>query len=285
MKLLSDRELHYKIINEKLVSEGFRESDKSCWTAKESAIQPCSLDLHIGEIFVPKGDDGVLSEYSLKPGETVVIRTREVLNLSNKIAAIGFPPSSMSRKGILTTNPGHVDPGYKGVFHITLINMGMKEYPLEAGKLIVTLLFFELDVDVEKGLVDRISDLSENEVPSELQYLASDFMDFESRAEDIAEKAVERAETGLKRIRLWGSILIPVLVALLTGFFGYLNIVKSGRIEALENIDAEKRLTKIEGSIDEYEYRERIANIEKQLKSLNDKIGSVDTDKNNNGTT
>jgi len=117
----------------------------------------------------------------LKPGETVVIRTREVLNLSNKTAAIGFPPSSMSRKGILTTNPGHVDPGYKGVFHITLINMGRREYPLQEGKLIITLLFFELDEEVEKGFMERIGDSCESDAPSELQYLASDFMDFVSQ--------------------------------------------------------------------------------------------------------
>ncbi len=272
MKLLSDTELHDKIENGELVSTGFNESDESCWTAKESAIQPCSLDLHIGEIFIPKEDDGALSEHSLKPGETVVIKTREVLKLSSKTAAIGFPPSSMSRKGILTTNPGHVDPGYEGVFHITLINMGKKPYPLTGETIIATLLFFELDDNVEKGYEEREGQQnSSDDPPSELGYLAPDFMDFESRTKLIAEEAVSKAETKLKYKKLWASIVVPVLVVFISGVFAWINSVESGKIEVLEKINAAERLKKIEGNIDEYKYAERLVNLEKQVKSLTDK--------------
>ena len=68
MKLLSDQELHQKITNGELISVGFSESDKSCWTAKESAIQPSSLDLHIGEIYIPHTKNKSVASHCLKPG-------------------------------------------------------------------------------------------------------------------------------------------------------------------------------------------------------------------------
>jgi len=295
MKLLSDKELHQKITSGELISVGFSKSDKMCWTAKDSAIQPSSLDLHIGDIYIPHTKNKSFVDYCLKPGETVVIRTREKLELPDNVAAIGFPPTVMSRKAILTTNPGHVDPGYRGVFHITLINMGKKTYPLKKGDLIVTLLFFELDNNVYRGYMQRVNDSCEEETcpcngkdecddnydksgnePGELDYLASDFMDFECRTKEIAEKAVKKAEITLGHMKIW----VPVLAVVISGIFAYLNVVKSGKIELLEKINAETRLQKIEKNIDEFEYKERINNIEEQIKSLNEKIESANKDSN-----
>jgi len=108
--------------------------------------------------------------------------------------------------------------------------------------------------------------------PSELDYLASDFMNFEPRTKDIAKEAIRDAETSLKKMKILLSILTPIIVVLISGFFGYLNMVKSGKIEALEKINAESRLQKIEKSIDEFEYKEKIASIEKELKVLNEKL-------------
>ena len=169
--------------------------------------------------------------------------------------------------------------------------MGKKTYPLKKGDVIVTLLFFELDSKVDRGYMQRVNDSCEEKTcpcngkdecddsyekssnePGELDYLASDFMDFELRAKEIAEKAVEKAEITLKHMKIWGPILAVVLSAVITGFFGYLNIVKSGKIEALEKIDAENRLQRIEKNIAEFEYKERIYNIEEQIKVLNKKI-------------
>jgi deoxycytidine triphosphate deaminase len=85
---------------------------------KDSPVQPSSIDLHIGSIYVPgtkHGEDGsedkALTSHTLGPGQTALVTTLETLNLPNNVAAIGFPPSRISAQGILMTNPGHVDPG------------------------------------------------------------------------------------------------------------------------------------------------------------------------------
>jgi len=293
MKLLIDAELQEKVSKGELVIGGFKESDKSCWKTKDSAIQPCSLDLHIGEIFIPQGDDKPLTKHCLQPGETVVIRTMETLHLSNKCAAIGFPPSSISRDGILTTNPGHVDPGYRGAFHITLINMGKKPYPLEKGGLIVTLLVFELD-SCSRGYMQRRNEACQEEEcpcikidkcdsdynktrrkPGELDHLAPDFMDFERRIEGKVERAVFKAGWW-KEVR---PILVTLLVALIGGFWGYTKI--EDRVKELEDVQVEKRLNDIAGQIDKMQYydqvtiRQKIADLENaQLQQINKEAGT-----------
>lgn len=293
MKLLVDAELQEKINKGELVIGGFKESDKACWNTKHSAIQPCSLDLHIGEIFIPQGDDKPLTKHCLKPGETVVIRTMETLHLSNKCAAIGFPPSSISRDGILTTNPGHVDPGYKGAFHITLINMGKKTYPLEKGGLIVTLLVFELD-SCSRGYMQRRNEECQEEEcpcikidkcdsdynkhrkkPGELDYLAPDFMDFDYRIDKKVQREVFKAGWFKETIKIFGTLL----VAFAGGFWGYMQI--ENRVQELEDVKVEEKLNNIVEQIDKMQYydqvtiKQKIADLENvQLRQANKEAGT-----------
>src|SRR5688572_5276125 len=114
--------------------------------APDSPVQPASIDLVIGNIYVPdtRADDlgGVATprdDYCLGAGETAVVTTQEQLTMPTDVGAIGFPPSSVSENGILTTNPGHIDPGYRGVLSLTVINMGRRSYDLKRGARILTL--------------------------------------------------------------------------------------------------------------------------------------------------
>src|ERR1044071_7570853 len=119
MKLLTDAELKQRIESSNRIIFGVPEPKD--WFSKDSPIQPSSVDLHIGEIFLPetkKDDPGYettpLSEHSLEPGHTAVVTTQEEFVLPGNVAGIGFPPSHISFKGILMTNPGHIDAGYRG---------------------------------------------------------------------------------------------------------------------------------------------------------------------------
>ena len=304
MTLLSDSEIFEKIGSDQFICEGFRKQDKSCWTTKDSAIQASSLDLHIGQIYIPNEEGKPKYQHCLKPGQTVVIRTREILDFPNDVAAIGFPPSTMSSKGILTTNPGHIDPGYRGVFHITLINMGKNDYPLKKDDLIVTLLLFKLAKDkVTKGYMQRRSSLCDenNSCPCDkkddctdkhaktdditetmLDYLAPDFMNFEFRAKKIAKEEVKDAETSIKNAELdlkradsklkYTQVVAGLLITILSLTFGYLQRETIARISSFERINAETRLQKLEKNIEEYRYIDKIREIEKKLIDLDKRI-------------
>ena len=121
--------------------------------SKKSLVQPASLDLSMGEIYIPPEDNQLIkpdeeldphSELTLKPGQTAIVTTLEAIRLPSHIAAFGFPPTTVSAKAILMTNPGHMDPGFSGHLAFTLINMGREDYPLVEGRKLVSLLLVRM---------------------------------------------------------------------------------------------------------------------------------------------
>ncbi len=180
----------------------------------KSPVQPASIDLTIGNIYLPEVDkekeggiQAPLSEYYLDAGHTAIVQTKEKLEFPNNLAAIGFPPTSVSSQGLLMTNPGHVDPGYSGRMKFTVINMGRQPYRLKSGEIIVTLLIFRLNPPAIKSYTERNPGINTDVTHTHLTKLAADFLDVERRAEDVAKKSERSAR--------WVGIGVPVAVALI----------------------------------------------------------------------
>lgn len=183
---------------------------------RDHPVQPSSIDLCIGEVYVPNVPSGKLGAhdhpyqelYSLEAGKTAVVRTKETCDFPSDIGGIGFPPSHVSAKGILMTNPGHVDPGYHGRLSFTVINMGSQTYHLAAGDPIVSMLLFRLGRAAEADYAAR-NPGTHGEVREELlARLSPDFLDVDRRARKAA--ATEESKT-----RRWG-LAAPIIVGLLT---------------------------------------------------------------------
>lgn len=169
---------------------------------RNSPVQPCSLDLKVGKIYLPSarpGQDGsaenpIESHHIVPVGATVVVETAEVFHLPHTIGAFGFPPTSVSNIGILVTNLGHLDPGYHGTVRFTLVNMGRNPYPLRRGESIYTTLLFRVgppvaDYEARNPPLSRENPLVG--VKSEmLAGLPPDFLDLDRRARSAARKAV-----------------------------------------------------------------------------------------------
>jgi deoxycytidine triphosphate deaminase len=223
MKLLTDKELEKELTKQNPMIEKIPLPPGGDWFAAASAIQPSSIDLHIGQIFLPEKREGKpgsetkpLLKYTLKSGHTAVVITKEFFSLPDDFAGIGFPPDSVSSQGILMTNPGHIDPGYKGSLRFTLINMGREPFSLKAGDAIVTVLLFELEAPVKSGYAARhpgqISGVKG--IQDTLNNLSADFVDVERRAERIAKSRVAKAA-------LWAATVPAILsgiIALITAF-------------------------------------------------------------------
>ncbi|MDQ3740929.1 MAG: hypothetical protein M3320_02655 [Actinomycetota bacterium] len=203
--------------------------------SKGSFIQPASVDLTIGAVYVPGAaaetlgsTDKPLEKLSLAQGETAVVETRETCALPPEIGAIGFPPSSVSAQGLLMTNPGHVDPGYQGSLSFTVINMGKKPFPLAKGDRIVTLLLFRLEEAVRRpyGPGGAIK-------PELLEGLSKEFLDVSEKA----RAAADRAEAKTRRRELWAPLIGGLLVAVLTLGGTFLTVIESkdDEIKALQN--------------------------------------------------
>lgn len=262
MRLLTDAEIKMKIDNDSpsLVTE----ISTKDWQSRNSPIQACSIDLHIGRIQIPSetGQEGVVefsssgNDHSLETGQTAVLTTTELLNMPGNVAGFGFPPSKVSIKGLLMTNPGHVDPGYQGPMHFTVINMGRRPYSLRIGDPICTLLFFELDSSVQtdwgqrRGIapntvLHQSKGLDENDV----NRLAKDFVDVEKRAKAIANEIVTRA--GWRASIL--AALVSIGIALVSQFVPYY----------LGGIEESKRNYAVTSKDIEY-LKQRVAELEKK---------------------
>lgn len=248
MGLLNDQALAELIAKGKLISNGLDEdyigekAEDKVWFKKNSAVQPASIDLHVGEIYVPgstpEQQGGVkhpMTKHAIGPGETAVIRTKEALKIPGDIAAFGFPPDSVSSMGILMTNPGHIDPGFEGKLKFTLINMSKKSFPVSADEVIATLLFIKIEQatkdyqqrrqngkngepkqsvgtqSTEKGSVvehDPRQKPQDMKMAEMLDSLNHDFMDINVRT----DKAIK---TAARTILFRGTLIVSLVTALI----------------------------------------------------------------------
>jgi deoxycytidine triphosphate deaminase len=210
---LSDSELLDRVEGAGPIVTGLTVGEGAERYDSDAPVQPCSIDLSVGNIYVPGAESGELGSEGmprdglvLDPGKTAVIETQEQCHLPDKIGAIGFPPNSVSSKGILMTNPGHVDPGYDGSMSFTVINMGQEPFTLLRGRKIVTLLFFELGKASERDLSKR--EHPRDGIEAQLAVLSHDFLDITARV----KKAVTSEERKTQRL----AIIAPIVIGLLT---------------------------------------------------------------------
>jgi len=247
--LLTDVDLHDYVTKKKTLVKNLPEPKD--WFGKDSSIQPCSIDLHIGTISIPaKKDTGKIKvsqgdDVVLAAGRTAVVTTLETLELPKDVAGVGFSPSRVSIRGLLVLNPGHVDPGYAGPLHLTVINMGRDEFTLQPGAMIATLVFIKLDKAVQAAWGDRTNPPGGALDDQKVNKLSNDFLNIERRATSIARKAVAKAV-------LW-SALIAGAVAIGSQFVPYYlgGINEAKRNDAVMDVrinELNRRVTQLEAN-------------------------------------
>ncbi len=232
--------------------------------SKDSPVQGCSLDLHIGDIYLPgKKEDEIGGtqnsklDVELETGATAVVTTKERLHLPGDVAGFGFPPSRVSFRGLLMTNPGHVDPGYEGVMRFTVINMAKEAYHLKRGDRIVRLLLFRMNNAAHADWRQRNPEGSHPPMQTEINLLSEDFVDVEKRAERIARKHGAKV-----------SALIAGGLTLLTAFLG---LVSSGHL--FRNADIED-LKKRQAIVD-YDLKNRV-DVERKLQDFDNRLKELE---------
>lgn len=216
---LTDREIIQLLRGKPSLVEGMDAPEGML--SKDSPVQPCSLDLHVGAIYRPDARQtrGSCPEpkgsATLHQGETVVIETAEKLQLPDNIAAIGFSPSHVAAKGLLMTNPGHIDPGFKGPLKFTVINMSRDHYDLRKGDLAFTVLFSRLGEDVQYSYSARNPKPTPFD-PREVNRLSHDFLDVEKRARDVA-----------RHYTVLVSVIVTAIVALAATIQSYMPALRN----------------------------------------------------------
>lgn len=269
MSILIDTQLRAKV--SKTPSELI---DISAFSSSPT-IRGCSIDLHIGPIYRPgieAGKEGSatnphLLPVSLEQGDTAVIETVESFKLDNLHAGFVFPSSRVSIQGLLMTNPGHVDPGYNGSLHVTVINMGREPFSLQPGQSFLRAFIHKLDAPAVTQPPTSTPVLQEL-----LNKLSPDFLNVKSRAEEAAKKHIDRAVLRTQ----WLQFVFPVIATIAAAGLGaaatYLSTsnrleertkIFEERIKALETSTTSERIKALELS---YPLQERLISIESKLK-------------------
>ena len=143
------------ILNRKDIEAEIK-SGKLIHNADIHNIEACSYDMTIGTIFTSDGQK-INSEHQhsnepvvIKPGEIISFFTKEELELPNDISATAFAMNSLSSKGLLVLNPGHVDPGFKGPLTVKALNLTKTPLSVEIGSEIFTVIFDRLDTATDE---------------------------------------------------------------------------------------------------------------------------------------
>ncbi|WP_448788403.1 dCTP deaminase domain-containing protein [Bacteroides graminisolvens] len=205
--MLCDTEIVEYILSGEIVNEGLplpyseiRDINDPRWYEKESPVQASSLDLHVGEIHIPNGicifSNDSKNRIYLKPGQTIVVVTKETLKLPSNLCGFGFPPDSLSQQGVLMVNLGHIDPGWHGKIKFVLINVGKIETLIKIDDVVATMLFCKLNNSAKKDYCKRrsgdkvpfsprITDIS--------KHLSRDFLNIDKRAKEISTGIIGKA--------------------------------------------------------------------------------------------
>jgi len=238
-----------------------------------TAIRGCAVDLHIGGIFRPgkkNGEPGSatvphLLSVTLKEGETAVVRTAESFKLDKQHAAFVFPASSVSIQGLLMTNPGHVDPGYEGPVHVTVINMGHEPFALQPKDRLLRAMIYRLDQEVVSSKQPGPGIVTEEL----LQKLSADFLSVNDRTAQAAKREIDASVKRSQWMQFGWPALATLVGVLVTSSLTTCTTTAryEDRIQSLEKANALDRLQKLELN---YPTEKRLLELETQLKSMRD---------------
>lgn len=223
-----------------------------------SPVQPCSLDLTIGQIYVPGSTSYQLGgsgkprlTHTLGVGETVVVETNEIFHLPSDVGGFGFPPTVISKVGVLVTNLGHIDPGYDGTIKFTLVNMGRKSYSLRAGDNIYTTLLFRLahaaHADYRTRNPKAAVGVTARQIDELLDSLPVDFLEVSGRAKEAARAAVtDELRSPYRKAVITATV---AAIALIANIWLTIDRTSELRAEVVQHEAAMERRLSIEATV------------------------------------
>lgn len=146
MSLLFNEEKIKKLIEDEIIEHG---SEKNA----EGIKYDFRLDdrflksKHKKPVLLSDFGSGDTENTSIQPGETVFVRTQEILHLPDDIKAELSHKRQMAHEGIQVLGGFCVDPKYEGRLIFGLFNYGSEPFPLEAGRKLIAAQFYRLSPD------------------------------------------------------------------------------------------------------------------------------------------
>lgn len=122
-----------------------------------------------------------------------MVQTSEKLNIPADIGGLMFPKNGQfALRGIMVTNFGHVDPGYKGHLKYTIINFGADPYRIEIGQRITSLTLYRMNSKADPDW-SVISKHDPDKMEGHAKVLSRDFLDIENRVVEMVKTHTKQA--------------------------------------------------------------------------------------------
>ncbi len=115
---------------------------------RDEAVQPNSLDVHLGNHFARQKADGSFETFTadyivLDPDDFVLATTEEYFYFPDYIHGVLQGKSSWARVGLYVESAGLFDSGFEGEGVVELTNQSNSPLTLEAGKAIAQMIFMK----------------------------------------------------------------------------------------------------------------------------------------------
>lgn len=153
--ILVDKDIKELVSKGLLISENYKTENLGC----------VSYDLTIDNVIT---EEGISSEYVLKPKEFVMVKTNEELMIPSNIVGKIEEKNSLLRLGLFVSGPVY-QPGHKTYSFLRVYNMSNTKITLKKDFKIAQ-IFFETLTDIPEETYDKKRDASFNNEEKYLKY-------------------------------------------------------------------------------------------------------------------
>lgn len=176
----------------------------------EESVYNIGYDLITDVFCIAKGKE--TKEITLDPGQSVFVKSEEEIELSSNMAAEVVLRNSRIRQGLALSAPIY-QPGHHTRVFFRITNISKQQIHIGQGVGIASIMFHELQGDVEKPYAGAFADEMEyRDLGVYESTLGEDITDIEQKIDNLQE--VEK--------RLYGNVMS--IMAIFVGIFSLINV-------------------------------------------------------------
>jgi deoxycytidine triphosphate deaminase len=186
--------------------------------AVEGHFRNAGYDLTIGSIIDMDGKS--LEDFKLKPQGMIYVVFKEELKIPSNLIAFAHVKTSLTRRGIMATHIGIIDPLYEGYISTLLINFGSTDCYISKGNPALRLTFSSVkeSPNMTKPEVKSLEKYL-NQTKENTDHLEDKFLNLNSVEKEVSEVLLKRF-FGILAIFGVGSFLVAMYFQFKASKFG-----------------------------------------------------------------
>src|SRR5208337_891789 len=246
-------------------------------------IKYCGYELTIGKVVEPKTGKILRTSnrqkskiaallrnsgcFVVEPSETVIVITKEKLNMPQNLCATYGQLNRLSNRGLLVLNTSIVEPGYMGPLSCVLVNFSSQREALTLGEPVAKLNFHQLnsEPEVKYPVSSTFTHEQYEQVASKnATSLPKSLLDISGVEQRVTERVGRRVKTNL----MLAGVLIGLLLlwSELEGFFSGWIWKHTGLMSTTKQVEVLLQQQKVEYQKENLDLQQKIGDLQEQLR-------------------